>query len=218
MSAAPSTAMIKIAPVKTLERINDPRWNRSDRTLYESGSLMFLPRIKDSGEGVPLIVDHDFDQRVGTVHELFRMEWVDGPWICASATVDDLPRWLRRSDTKASFGYRTLARGTFTECELVTKAIVDEVSVLLRLTPREPLAEVLSVRPIEPHRVSDEESRATEARIVAEQRKLSRRGESLDDVYRAWLASKQATGTEIIHHRSGTPLVRRYYETTITVR
>jgi hypothetical protein len=76
-------ALLKVAPILTLERYNDPRWNRPGRSMYEPGSLRFAPAVSS----VPLLVDHRDDREVGVVHELFRAEWVDGPWVCARATV-----------------------------------------------------------------------------------------------------------------------------------
>jgi hypothetical protein len=135
-------ALIKFAPLHTLERRNDPRWTRPGRTLYEPGALKFLPSVSE----IPLLVDHDYSRRVGTVHELFRMEWIDGPWICARATVDDPPAWLRKHDTKASFEHRTYDRSTFYP-DLIRRALVSEVSILSpSVKPREPLAQVVHLR------------------------------------------------------------------------
>jgi hypothetical protein len=59
VSAATHTALIMIAPLHTLERHNDPAWNRPDRMLYEAGSLMFMPGVSE----VPLLVDHNHQAR-----------------------------------------------------------------------------------------------------------------------------------------------------------
>jgi hypothetical protein len=61
------SALIKFAPLHTLERHNAPRWNRPDRYLFEAGSLQFAPGISE----VPLLINHDDARRIGTVHELF---------------------------------------------------------------------------------------------------------------------------------------------------
>jgi hypothetical protein len=138
-------ASIMFAPLHTLERHNDPTWNHPGRTLYEGRGLGFKPSVSK----IPLLVDHDDERRVGTVHAIHRMEWTDGPWMVAYATVHDPPRWLRRYDTKASFGFSAMWRGTFTECEHIMAALVNEVSILSPGTlPAEPLARVLSLRPI----------------------------------------------------------------------
>jgi len=68
----------------------------------------------------------------------------------ASATVHDAPAWLRKYETRASFGFSTLSRRTFSEGELIAKAFVSEVSILSPgVKPAEPLAEVLLFRPAE---------------------------------------------------------------------
>ena len=142
-------AIVKIAPLFTLERFDDRTWP-ADRVMYESGSLRFLPG-KDT---VPLIVNHDDEWVIGTVHELFRMDWVDGsrvgPWIVARCTVDDPPAWMKRN-TRASFGFKLLHRRELnirgTKADVVAQALVTEVSVLPDFVePAEPLAAVMSIR------------------------------------------------------------------------
>ena len=66
------TASIKFALVFNVERFDDPAW-RADRTLYDPGALKFLP----GKTTVPLVVDHDGEQEIGTVHTLKRMEWTE---------------------------------------------------------------------------------------------------------------------------------------------
>ena len=46
-AAMTHTALIAVAPVTTLERINDASWKgrAPDRTMYDSGSLKFFPHI-----------------------------------------------------------------------------------------------------------------------------------------------------------------------------
>ena len=62
---------------------------------------------------------------------------------------DDPPGWLRKHNTKASFAFIALGQGTFTECEHVTDALINEVGILSPGTrPAEPLARVLSLRPL----------------------------------------------------------------------
>jgi hypothetical protein len=143
------TAIIKFAPIFTVERFNDPAWNRPGRQLYESGAFRFLP----SEDTVPLVVNHDDSREIGTVHEVFKLDWIDGPWICARATVNDPPSWLKRG-TRSSFSFITLHLTEFnirgTQAEVVAKGIVREVSVLSPTTnPAEPCAEVWSYRPAE---------------------------------------------------------------------
>ena len=145
--AVSHTALVKFAPVYTLERHNNSAWNRPGRALYTSNALRFKPGLIE----VPLLINHQDDHRIGTVTRIFTMDWTDGPWWVALATIDGTPpAWMRRYDTKCSFRIATYARGSFTDAELVRGALVSEVSVLSPGTePAEPLAQVLSVRPTE---------------------------------------------------------------------
>ena len=94
---------IKVAPVFTLERFNDPAWTRPGRWMYES--LQFLPGQTTA----KLLVNHDAKREIGVVHHLWRWDWVDGPWVVAHATLTDPPSWLRRG-TRASFGFGVVQR------------------------------------------------------------------------------------------------------------
>ena len=140
------TTLIKFAPIVTAERLNNPTWERPGRTMYRSGALRFLPTQTE----IPLLVDHRMERQIGVVHELFEMDWVDGPWICARATVADAPAWLKRHETKASFGRWNIHATEVGEYERVTSAFVREDSLLSPAhEPNEPLACVLSIRPTE---------------------------------------------------------------------
>ena len=147
-------ALIKFAPLDTLERRRDPDWNRADRSLYGPGRFMFKPGLTQ----IPLLVDHQDDQQVGIVDSIFRADEVDvvagqvesGPWLVASATVTDPPRWLREHETKASFSFAAMSRGTFIEAEHIMSALVNEVSILSPgKEPAEPLACVTFLRTVE---------------------------------------------------------------------
>ena len=144
------TVVVKFAPVFTVDRFNDPAWTRPGRRMYYPGALQFLP----GRATVPLLADHDEAHEVGTVDKLFQMDWTDGPWICASATVpDDAASWIKRG-AGASFGSRVLDRRQVnirdTTADVVAHALVDEVSVLIAKKPGEPRAAVLSVQREEP--------------------------------------------------------------------
>lgn len=167
--------IIKFAPVFTLERFNDPTW-RPDRRMYEPGALKFLP----TRDTVPLIVDHDDDREIGTVQKLHRWDWIDGPWIFASATVTAPPPWLKRG-TRVSFGSKIVSRRDVSireyNADVVALAFVEEVSVLSpSVQPREPCAEVLSIRPIEkkptssPAAVTTTSNRAAAGEVLGGQR------------------------------------------------
>jgi hypothetical protein len=149
-------ALVMIAPVFTSERFTDPRWARPGRTLYYSGSLRFLPTT----ETVPLLVDHEDEREIGTVHRLTQIDWTDGPWIAASVTVDDPPAWLKRNGP-ASFGMSPYDKRDFQirehRAEIVAAAFVNEVSVLSPTKkPAEPRARILTLSREEPPAAREE--------------------------------------------------------------
>jgi hypothetical protein len=140
------TALIKFAPLTTLERVNDPRWARPGRTMYDPGSLTFSP----GKSSAPLLVDHCDTREVGVVRELTRFEDTDGPWLAVVATVTDRPEWLKRG-VRASFSYQP-ARTSHDVfgCEILRRGLITEVSVPSPdREPVEPLAQVLTFHPIE---------------------------------------------------------------------
>lgn len=142
-------AHIQFAPLATLERMNDPAWNRDGRTLYDTGSLDLLP----SKTQVPLLVDHDKNRQVGIVKRLYRIEEPDGPWLCASCHVTSPPGWLTR-DTAASFEFLPVHRSSFIQpgdADHIRKGWITEVSILSPGTaPAEPRAKVTLLEPSKP--------------------------------------------------------------------
>jgi hypothetical protein len=121
------TALVKFAPIFTLERFNDPAWTRPGRTLYERNAFQLMP----GAATIPLRVDHD--REIGKVEGFATIDWVDRPWIYARAMVTARPCWLQRG-ARASFQYRALHRREVsigdTSADVVVRAFVDEVSVL----------------------------------------------------------------------------------------
>lgn len=99
----------------------------------------------------PLLVNHDYDREIGTVHRIFREDWTDGFWYFAVATIpEEPPCWLKRN-CPVSFGVISLHRNdAFTiggvTADVLYRGYVKEISVLVGRKPREPLAEVFSVR------------------------------------------------------------------------
>jgi hypothetical protein len=153
------TALLKVAPIHTLKRHNDPTWNREGRTLYSSNSLRFLPYLQT----VPLLVDHDEDQEIGYIHDIIRLSEADGPWLLGRAVITAAPSWLK-SGTPASLCSKILDHSRFHEPlapslrahDLVYSAIVTEMSILSPgVKPAEPLAKVVllqrSTATPEPH-------------------------------------------------------------------
>jgi hypothetical protein len=131
------TATIKIAPVASAERLSDPAWQRPGRVLFWRGALQLLPgRLP-----IPVVIDHDTSRQVGHVDSLFEMDWIDGAWICARATLDNAPGWLKPFTTRASFG-----RFDVSESEPVTRAFVKEVTLCCESEPLEPRAELVSLK------------------------------------------------------------------------
>ena len=136
------TALIRFAPLVTVDRINDPKWRRPGRTLYDHGALTMLP----GRTSVPLIVDHDEKRVVGSVRSFSRQDDTDGPWLVAHATVDRCPAWLRKYDTKASFEYIGARQTQDFGCEITRHGWVTEVSLLSPgAIPAEPLAKVVGL-------------------------------------------------------------------------
>jgi hypothetical protein len=133
-------------------------------------------------ETVPLLVDHDDACEIGRVSKLFRVEWEDGPWIAAHATVTNPPDWLNR-DTSASFGHWNVWRGNRTvggvTAEVVVEGFLREVSVLSpSVKPAEPCAGVLSYRPSEtaPPAMRSPEIAFVDPDLRAAQREAAERG------------------------------------------
>jgi hypothetical protein len=188
------SALIRFAPVFTRDRFDDPAWAKPGRTMYER--LDFWPT-----KTCPLLVDHDDSKEIGTVTELSRMEWLDGPWFTAVARVTDAPAWLKRG-TRVSFGFSPLHTRDVhirdSRAEVIGRGLVNEVSVLSPgKRPAEPLAEVLSVRAHdgEPAAVRPSERAAAgeviahgsavlrrERRAAAETEELRRRMEWLEEM------------------------------------
>ena len=132
------TVCVKLAPILTAERWDDPKWMRPDRVFYWPGSLKLIPR-----RPTPIVRDHDMDDVIGTVSELFTMPFTDGEWIVARGVIDNPPSWLQPHRTKASVGYWNVhSTPHINGSTRITSAIVQEVSLLRDLTPAEPLAEV----------------------------------------------------------------------------
>jgi hypothetical protein len=137
------TAVIKFAPLTTLERVNDPRWSGA-RAMYDAGGLRLLP----GHDSAPLLANHD--RAIGTVDRLMLFEDVDGPWLTAITTVADRPAWLKRG-ARASFAFKAAhTNPDFFGCTVVHRGLLTEVSVL---SPDREAVEsaacVLSLRPAE---------------------------------------------------------------------
>jgi hypothetical protein len=134
------TALIRFAPLTTLERVNSEAW-KGTRTMYDSHS-----RVCTGEDELPLIVDHDDTKVIGVVRSLDRFEDVDGPWLTALARIYERPAWLKRN-TPVSFGYGSAgtSRNVF-GCEILRRGIVSEISLLSPgVEPAEPGAKVLTI-------------------------------------------------------------------------
>ena len=70
--AVTHTANIMFAPLHSLERHNDPKWNREGRTLYEARAIRMRPGVTE----IPVLVDHRVDRQVGTVDMIYRLPWI----------------------------------------------------------------------------------------------------------------------------------------------
>lgn len=130
---------IKLAPILTAERWDDPKWMRPGRAFYWNNALRMLPT-----KPTPIVIDHQLDNVIGTVIELFTMPFTDGEWIVARGVIDRPPDWLQPHRTKASVGYwKVHSTPHINGSTRITSAIVEEISVLTDLEPAEPLAEVM---------------------------------------------------------------------------
>jgi hypothetical protein len=128
----------KIAQLYDSELVLDPRLRRQERVLFQPGSL------RTHGD-VPLLIDHDPQQRVGTLRQLVEFPDTDGRWVAAIADVDDPPAWLKRN-TAVSIAYANLSETQANGCQRVLDALLAEVSILSPARkPAEPNARVLSL-------------------------------------------------------------------------
>ena len=139
------TCTLKIAPILTLERFNDPALDAPTVAVRggRPSSSYLAKRLSRCSSTTTRAV------RLGVVDNLWRWDWTDGPWVVAHATVAAPPSWLKRG-TRASFGFAVLHRRELnisgTQADVIARAIMQEVSVLSpATTPAEPCAEVLSV-------------------------------------------------------------------------
>ena len=120
----------------------DPRLLAEEREravglMVNREGLMTLP----GQEGIPAIVDHDFEQRIGVVRSMFtEVDYDDRRWNFASVDLDAAPPpWLRRG-TGVSWGYKAFGKrdalwdGKTTH---VTGAFILEVSVLRAMKPEQ---------------------------------------------------------------------------------
>lgn len=113
--------------------------------MYRRGSLRTLRPLAPDTPGIPVIVDHNDDQRVGTVDEL-RHDWDSaghGIWWVARATIDDPPEWLGARETRASFAFIPLAQRSVGDWQVIDDAVITEITLLSpRRTPADSLARV----------------------------------------------------------------------------
>jgi hypothetical protein len=137
--------LIKLGRLVTPTAMDEIRAGKDGDAFYMRGGLKLL-----HPDGVPLVCDHDMTREVGTVHELFEADDIDGgnvrPWLWARATVTDAPAWLKRG-TRCSFGFVQVHRNA--DFGWTHNAIVEEVSLLSsECTPFEPLAHVALLRAV----------------------------------------------------------------------
>lgn len=132
------TACIKFARAFDPQRIIDGP-PQGEPTMFDRAGLTFLPGTRT----IPLVVDHDLERQIGEVHEIVRWGWTDGEWLVARCSISDpMPPWLKKG-TRASFSSRKLHSHDLHGWTHVTRALMEEVSVLLSQRPVEQCAEVL---------------------------------------------------------------------------
>jgi hypothetical protein len=125
-------------------RLYDPRLvagtDGEGRTLYDRKSMITLERE------IPVVIDHDLDQRIGVVRWLDELPDTDGDWYAALTEITHPPPWLKRG-TRVSFSSRPFQRSEYNGWQLVQRAILEEISVLsAELRPVEPCAQVMTFR------------------------------------------------------------------------
>jgi hypothetical protein len=107
------------------------------RTLYDRKSMLTLERE------IPVVVDHDLDQRIGVVRWIDELPDTDGSWYAALTEITHPPPWLKRG-TRVSFCSRPFQRSEYNGWQIVRRAILEELSVLSPgVRPVEPCAQVL---------------------------------------------------------------------------
>jgi len=62
------------------------------------------PRFLPGRETIPLWVDHEEARQIGEIKTLYRLDWIDGPWLVGSGIVRNPAAWLGR-DASASFAH-----------------------------------------------------------------------------------------------------------------
>jgi hypothetical protein len=185
------SALIKVGRIYSGEL---PDEVPAGRCRYQRGSIRFLPN-----RTVPVLVDHNDHRRIGTVLELAEIEDTDGHWMAARCELSDVPSWLKGGlyGTRASWGYKVLRRQQIGEWERIHHAIIDEVSVLLTQTPREPCAQVLTVSRREEPAAGRTSDRPAAGNVVTLSDARSRRARSVvftDDEIRRRLDEAGRTG------------------------
>lgn len=176
-----------------------------------------------SEEPAPVVLDHADHKVVGHITQ----RTTHGGWHIAAFTLDHARNLsavaldLLRIGAPVSIGFRALRHDKLLAEEMVKRHTIARLLELTILGPNETPAfrgaQITSIlersaaaRTVPAqngleYRVSDEVSRATEARIIAQQKALGLRESSLDRVYNEWLASRQQTG-EVFH---GGQIIRR---------
>lgn len=120
------------------------------RTQYETKALQRIAK------GAEVQIDHDDDKVIGRVRDLMVLNDICGSrivrWHCALVDAE-LPEWVKRG-TGVSIGIKPLRSYKVGAVEIVTRGILDEVSVLSAgYEPRNAGAQVVSVGPYEPPRI-----------------------------------------------------------------
>jgi hypothetical protein len=144
------TATLKFAPLLTVARCTDPDWQDAGRTMVTEQTFRF-PHLK---RAIPLVADHDFGCELGEVADWWRLRWIDGDWLAATAELHAPPPPFLCRGARVSYGCKPLRHRAAIiggpEDQVLADAIITELTVCASLTPIEPLAEVLSVRQVDP--------------------------------------------------------------------
>ena len=168
-------AVVKFAPLLSVERVNDPAWQDAERTMVTQSTF----RLPHKKECVPLLADHNPDVELGTVKDWFRLKWIDGEWLAATATLNAPPPPFLQRGARASYGYKALhSRAPVIggpEGQVLSSAILTETTVCALQVPLEPLAEVLTVSERKPEPLADRHQPEPEGEVIYGNGQLIRR-------------------------------------------
>lgn len=143
------TGIVRLGPRATVGLLNS---RVAKRTLYGDDIRMLAHKP------TPVVLDHDDDQEVGEVLELFTFDdWVpagvpDARWLAARIRLhDDAPAWIKKGTGASISFWPGYVNNDFFGWQRVASAVLKEVTLCSSATsPVEPLAQVLTLSESQP--------------------------------------------------------------------